>query len=157
VFALVEAKPGKLGPQLRMHRADDPVCTAASKASVSAEGGDLYPATCGGIMGMKPSAPGRMKEGARNIPLSVMVSQLTGVGDVGRPMIDQTGIEGNVDFSLEWAQVAANVPAGVEFHPDESAPAFETALKEQLGLKLVAEKGAASFFTVDHLEHPSVN
>jgi len=63
-------------------------------------------------------------------------------------MIDETEIDGNVDFYIEWTQVAANVPNGTEFHPDESAPAFETALKEQLGLKLVAEKAPVRLFVV---------
>jgi len=72
-------------------------------------------------------------------------------------MIDETGINDNVDYYIECAQVTANVPFGTEFHPDESAPAFETALKEQLGLKLVAEKSAVSFFVVDHVEPPSLN
>jgi uncharacterized protein (TIGR03435 family) len=154
VFGLKQVQPGKLGPQLRMHRADDPVCSGSAPPPADA---DRFPEKCGAIIGMKPSSPGRMKEGARNVPVSLMASVLTGVGNLGRPMIDDTEIDGNVDFYIEWAQVAANVPNGTEFHPDESAPAFETALKEQLGLKLVAKKSPVSFFVVDHMELPSLN
>jgi uncharacterized protein (TIGR03435 family) len=157
IFALVLARPGTFGPQLRLHQADDPHCLQhTEKGATPAEDG--FPAGyCGGIAGMVPSTPGRMKEGARNVPISLMASQLAGVGNVGRPMQDETGISGNVDFVLEWAKVAANVPPGVEFHPDENAPAFETALKEQLGMKLVPKKGPAQMFVIDHLEHPDAN
>jgi uncharacterized protein (TIGR03435 family) len=159
LFALVLAKPGKLGPQLRLHRADDPVCTTPAAAlrgpaPVDAEG---FPERCGGPQSMKPSVPGRMKSGGRDVPMARIAAILTGVGGVDRPMVDQTGLQGTVDYSLEWIQVAANVPFGAEFHPDESAPTFEEALKEQLGIKMVSEKGSVDFFIVDHVEHPSEN
>jgi imidazoleglycerol phosphate synthase glutamine amidotransferase subunit HisH len=35
-------------------------------------------------------------------------------------MIDITGLKGSVDYTLEWAQVAANNPNGCKFHPDKS-------------------------------------
>jgi uncharacterized protein (TIGR03435 family) len=106
---------------------------------------------------MKASVPGRMKSGGRDVPMSRFAAIMTGVGVVDRPMVDHTGLQGTVDYSLEWIQVAANVPFGAEFHPDESAPTFEEALKEQLGLKMVPEKGRVDFFIVDHVEHASEN
>jgi uncharacterized protein (TIGR03435 family) len=159
LYGLVLAKPGKLGPQLRLHRADDPVCTTPTAAlrgpaPVDTEG---FPERCGGPQSMKPSVPGRMKSGGRDVPMSRFAAILTGVGVVDRPMVDQTGLQGTVDYSLEWMQVAANVTFGAEFHPDESAPTFEEALKEQLGLKMVSQKGPVDFFVVDHLEHASEN
>jgi uncharacterized protein (TIGR03435 family) len=159
LFALVPAKPGRLGPQLRLHRADDPVCTTPAAAlrgpaPVDAEG---FPERCGGPQSMKPSVPGRMKSGGRDVLMSRFAAILTGVGVVDRPMVNHTGLQGTVDYSLEWIQVAANVPFGAEFHPDESAPTFEEALKEQLGLKMVPEKGPVDFFIVDHVEHASEN
>jgi uncharacterized protein (TIGR03435 family) len=159
LYGLVLAKPGKLGPQLRLHRADDPVCTTPAEAMrgpapVDAEG---FPERCGGPQSMKPSVPGRMKSGGRDVPMSRFAAILTGVGVVDRPMVDQTGLQGTVDYSVEWMQVAANVPFGSEFHPDESAPTFEQALKEQLGLKMMSQKGPVDFFVVDHVEHASEN
>lgn len=159
LFALVLVKPEKLGPQLRLHRAADPVCSTPGavmrgQPPADAEG---FPERCGGPLSMKASAPGRMKSGGRDVPMSRFAAVLTGVGVVDRPMVDQTGLQGTVDYNLEWMQVAANVPSGAEFHPDESAPTFEEALKEQLGLKMVSEKGPVDFFIVDHLEHASEN
>jgi uncharacterized protein (TIGR03435 family) len=164
IFAIMLAKPGKLGPQLRLHRADDPLCvvpptvtTPGSARTATLEDAEGFPERCGGISGMKPTAPGRMRDGGRDVTISQMGAVLTGIGNVGRPILDKTGLQGHVDYNLEWGMVAANVPNGVEFHPDESAPTFEEALKEQLGLKLVPEKGPADFFFVDHIEHPSAN
>jgi uncharacterized protein (TIGR03435 family) len=159
VYGLVLAKPGKLGPQLRLHRADDPVCITPATAlrgpaSVDAEG---FPERCGGPQSMKPSVPGRMKSGGRDVPMSRFAAIMTGVGVVDRPMVDQMELQGTVDYSLEWIQVAANVPFGADFHPDESAPTFEEALKQQLGIKMVSEKGPIDFFIVDHVEHASEN
>jgi uncharacterized protein (TIGR03435 family) len=159
VYGLVLVKPGKLGPQLRLHRADDPVCATSQAVTrgplpADAEG---FPEFCGGPVNMKPSAPGRMRDGGRDVPMSRFAAILTGVGVVDRPMMDQTGLQGTVDYSLEWIQVAANLPFGAEFHPDESAPTFEEALKQQLGIKMVSEKGSVDFFIVDHVEHASEN
>lgn len=159
VYGLVDVKPGQVGPQLRLHRADDAVCSAPPTAArapfpADAEG---FPEFCGGIVRMKLSAPGRMKGGGRDVSMALIVSNLAGVGVVDRPMADETGLKGNVDFSLEWRLAAENVPSGQEFHPDEDAPTFADALKEQLGLKMVPQKGPVEFFVVDHVERPSEN
>jgi uncharacterized protein (TIGR03435 family) len=164
IFALVLAKPEKLGQQLRLHQASDPVCSepASTPAPGAARGlaeedAAGFPESCRGIRRMKPSAPGRLRNGGRDVPMTLVAGILTGVGNVDRPMFDQTGIKGNVDFSLEWGLVAANLPSGEEFHPDDSAPTFEQALKEQLGIKMLRKNGPADFFIVDHVEHPSAN
>ena len=160
LYGLILAKPGKLGPQLRLHQAGDPVCSsppAQTRGPIQADA-DGFPQYCGGPVGMKPSASGRMKNGGRNVPLTRFAAITpAGVGGVDRPVIDQTGIKEPVDYYLEWQQVAGNVPFGTGFHPDESAPTFDEALKQQLGLKLVPQKGPIDFFVVDHIEHPSEN
>ncbi len=165
VFMLVLAKPGKLGPQLRLHSLADPECAAPESAPIpdnttggaaeDAEGFAHHP--CGAIVRMKPSGPGRMREGARDVPMTLIAAILTGVGNVERPMFDQTGIKGNVDFNLEWGLVRANLPVREAFHPDDSAATFQEALQEQLGIKMLAKKGPADFFIVDHIEQPSPN
>ena len=62
---------------------------------------------------------------------------LTGVGVVDRPMVDRTGINGTVDYSLEWRKVADQVARGAPLELDEDAPTFADALKEQLGIRMV--------------------
>jgi uncharacterized protein (TIGR03435 family) len=65
-----------------------------------------------------------------------------------RPVIDHTGIKGEFDIRLEWS-------------PDQSSdaprPSVFTALQEQLGLRLEANKGPVEILVVDSVETPSEN
>ena len=119
------------------------------------EGG--FPATCGGIVGVESTTmPGRMIPGARNVTMALIATTLSGMGNLGRPVIDQTGLTGKFDFTLEYAP---ELPPGVTPPPnfDMSGPPFTEALKDQLGLKLDSQKGAVDVWIVDHVEHPSEN
>ena len=82
---------------------------------------------------------------------------ITGVGVVDRPMIDQTGIKGNIDYSMEWRRVSIQLPPGATVEPDEDAPTFQQAMQEQLGIKMVSRKGPSELFFIDHVEKPSEN
>jgi uncharacterized protein (TIGR03435 family) len=74
-----------------------------------------------------------------------------------RPAVDETGIKGNVDYSLEFRSPAANVTSAQSPDPDDSAPSFNDAVKEQLGIRMVPTKAPVKFFVVDHIEHPAPN
>jgi uncharacterized protein (TIGR03435 family) len=158
LFELVLAKPGKFGPQLRLHRPDDPVCAKPAAPTwpmeADAEG---FPEACGGPFSMKPGKPGRMNSGGRDVSMMRFAAILTGEGVVDRPMVDRTGINGTVDYSLEWRKVADQVARGAPLDLDEDAPTFADALKEQLGIKMLSQKGPSELFFVDHIEKPSDN
>jgi uncharacterized protein (TIGR03435 family) len=167
VLALVLLKPGKMGPSLRQHTDDSPCPTRAPSQSEQASaqtpsplqtvaGG--FPALCGGLLGMPPSAPGRMRAGARNVTIAFIADSLSATSGLGRPMLDQTGLSGTFDFILEWTrQPLGPSPPGAVLPPDPSGPTFEEALREQLGLKLESQKGPVDVIVVDHVEHPSDN
>jgi uncharacterized protein (TIGR03435 family) len=158
LFVLVLAKPGKFGPQLRLHRPDDPVCAKTAAPTYPPEpDAEGYPEICGGPFRMSPSKPGRMKSGGRDVSMARFTAILTGVGVVDRPMVDRTGINGTVDYSLEWRKVADQVARGAPLELDEDAPTFTDALKEQLGIKMLSKKGPSELFFVDHIEKPSDN
>lgn len=107
---------------------------------------------------MKSSAPGGLRFGGRNVTMAqIAASPMRVMADVSRPVIDQTGIQDAVDFTLEWALAARNVASPGQFQPDESLPDFREALAHQLGLKLVAVKGPVTLFLIDHVERPSDN
>jgi uncharacterized protein (TIGR03435 family) len=73
-------------------------------------------------------------------------------------MIDQTGLGATFDFTLEWTpERRAAAPPGGDTEPDSETLSFEEALREQLGIKLQAQKGWVSVLVIDHLEHPSAN
>jgi uncharacterized protein (TIGR03435 family) len=79
-----------------------------------------------------------------------------------RPVIDQTGLNGRWNFSLDWTPddsqfggAAASLPPpakGAAVSPD-----LYTAIQEQLGLKLEATKAPAEVLVIDHVDHPSPN
>ena len=73
-------------------------------------------------------------------------------------MVDKTGLRGRYDFDLQWApdeaQFGGDVPVAP---PDESSQPFFTAIREQLGLRLVATRGPAEALVVDYAERPSPN
>ena len=71
----------------------------------------------------------------------------------GHPIVDQTGLKGTYDFTLKWSSQQS--AAGQENRAD--APAFFTAIQEQLGLKLVPSKGPVEVIVVDHIERPTEN
>jgi uncharacterized protein (TIGR03435 family) len=160
LYALELANPPKFGPHLRLHRADDPICaTSGAPAPAPAKDGfaadaDGFPLACMGPLRMAPSAPGLFKLGGRNVAMSQFAAVLTGVGGLDRPTVDETGIKGTVEFTLEWKQNSNDAGGDTSA---EAGPTFDQALKEQLGIKMVSKKGPAQFFVVDHIEHPSVN
>ena len=75
-----------------------------------------------------------------------------------RPVIDRTGLDKNYDFTLSFApELPLNVPK--ENLPPGllDRPSIFDALKDQLGLKLQAQKGPVEYYVIDHLEKPSGN
>ncbi len=75
-----------------------------------------------------------------------------------RPVVDQTGITGKYDLTLRW--IPDESPSGESRQGDESnnsLPGLYTAIQEQLGLKLQADKRPAQVFVIDHIDLPSEN
>ncbi len=133
VFALASNKPNKLGPQLRAHR-DEPPCANPSQtdtdsmvASNMVEGG--FPAVCGELLQLPGDpAPGRYRFGARNVTSALLVSFLNAIGDVERPIIDQTDLTGSFDFTIEFT-----LRIGPSTQSDETSPSFREALRGPIG------------------------
>lgn len=61
-------------------------------------------------------------------------------------VIDQTGLQGQFEIHLEWEPSNRNNPDG------PSGPSVYTALQEQLGLRLIRQKGPVDILVVDHAE-----
>jgi uncharacterized protein (TIGR03435 family) len=164
VYGLVLVKPGKTGPQLLAHPADSGCSNAIPQQSASGSEPPppattgRFPSTCGGIVGVPPSAPGRLSLGARNVTIGLIATAFSGAEtNVDRPIVDRTGLSGTFDFALEFSPDPSSVPPGASFQPDASGPTFMQALKEQLGLKLEPQKSPIDVVIVDHVEHPSEN
>uniref|UniRef100_Q01ND0 Uncharacterized protein n=1 Tax=Solibacter usitatus (strain Ellin6076) TaxID=234267 RepID=Q01ND0_SOLUE len=72
-------------------------------------------------------------------PVRVLVNLLA--NSLGSPVVDQTGLDGLYDYTLEW--------------PDAGSSFF--ASLDQLGLKLEAKKEPVEVLVIDRADHPSVN
>ena len=84
--------------------------------------------------------------------------------NMGRPVVDKTGLTGKYDFVLEWTpDVGAGAgsgpegPANINGVPGPSGPTIFTALQEQLGLRLESQKGPVEIIVIDRAEKPSEN
>ncbi len=99
---------------------------------------------------------------AQNVPLQILTNLL--VNQLGRPVVDQTGLKGGFDFKLEWTpdpglRGSTGAPGGADAPAatDPSGPSLFTAIQEQLGLRLESQKGPIEMIVIDRAERPSEN
>jgi uncharacterized protein (TIGR03435 family) len=161
VLAFVLAKPGQTRPQLQPHPADAPCQTSVELASAASPVSDMFsqkisggfPAICNGILGIPPSVPGRSRLGGRNVTIGFMADMLSQRVDLGRPIVDATGLTGTFDFLLEFTPESKGSNAAA----DPEGLSFQQAVQDQLGLKLQPRKSSMEVVVLDHVEHPSEN
>jgi uncharacterized protein (TIGR03435 family) len=107
------------------------------------------------------SVPGTLK--ARGMPIEGLLRMLTGWVDDHRDVWDRTGLSGTFDIDIKWTpDRMPSIPpdatpelAQALRSTDPNGPSLFTALQEQLGLKLVADKDASDVLVIDHVEQPS--
>ena len=100
---------------------------------------------------------------AQGVPLATLAHFLS--SQLGRTVVDRTGLVGNYDFILRWVpdqstpmfKREADVPDNDLHQLDSSGPSIFAALQEQLGLKLESQKGPVKILVIDHVEKPSDN
>lgn len=74
-------------------------------------------------------------------------------GQLGRPVLDLTGLQGQFDFILYWAQEGSSPRDGDTVTAnDDFGPTLFSALQNQIGLKLEAGKGQVEILVIDHVE-----
>ena len=71
------------------------------------------------------------------------------------PVIDKTGITGVFDVGLQWVPESTTPDSRPAEIP--GAPDIRTALRDQLGLKLVSAKLPMEVLVVDNVNQPSAN
>lgn len=91
-----------------------------------------------------------------NMPMSLFANVLAGADDT---IVDQTGLKGSYDFTLDYYRGPGGkgVEEGREPAPDANGPSLETALREQLGLRLESRKGPVEVLVIEHIERPQGN
>jgi uncharacterized protein (TIGR03435 family) len=87
---------------------------------------------------------------AKNVTMEALARRLSRNRDIGKPVVDKTGLTGGFNFELEW------MPERLESSSDDRTSIF-TALQEQLGLRLESAKVSAMILVVDHAEKPDDN
>jgi bla regulator protein blaR1 len=158
IFALVLAKSnGRTGEKLRPSSTD-----CASMFADRARAGQPGPVvvgdrpTCGMVV-----SPWSIRIGGG--PLSQLTLVLTNM--TNRFVVDRTGLTGNYDVDLQWTPQGMRIgkppgdnPPGPAFaapSPDANGATLETAIQEQLGLKLDPQRGPVSVLVIERAEQPT--
>jgi uncharacterized protein (TIGR03435 family) len=97
----------------------------------------------------------------KGVTLAVLATNLsrTYTSELGRNVIDKTGLDGTFDLTLKWAIDPVTDPAGRggALPADLAGPSLFAALQDQLGLRLESAKGPVEVLVIDHIEKPSAN
>jgi uncharacterized protein (TIGR03435 family) len=83
------------------------------------------------------------------LALSSVLSMLN--SEVGRNVVDKTGLTGKYDITLEY------VPVARAASDETGGPSVFTAVEEQLGLKLIPGKAPMDVLVIDSVEQPAAN
>lgn len=145
----LEARPQRVYALVRVGGTAKPGVTLRPSES---ECGNNPTAGCG-IGG----GPGRLQLHGATLDLLAFTLQEA----LGRPVIDQTGLTGVFDGTLEWAPSPEEVQAvfgGAPAPANAAAGAsIFTAIEEQLGLKLQDARAPVETLVITHAEPPSPN
>jgi len=76
-----------------------------------------------------------------------------------RPVLDKTGFADAFSVTLSWAPGPENTRNALPFapNPDDPQPSIFTAVQDQLGLRLNAERDPLEVIVIDRVERPSPN
>ena len=159
-YLVMAREDRKLGERLRPSTID---CRAlmAERAKAAKEGAPPVPPA--------PPKPGEippcgMRGGLGQITAGSMAlsnfAQMLG-SMLNRPIYDRTNLTGNFDIQLEYTpDQMPQIPPGVTLPPgltlpSPDGPSLNTALQEQLGLKLDATRGPVDVLVIDSVEQPT--
>ena len=135
--------------QLQIHRETR---TAPEYALMLSKGGSKLTQADANVkpMGIRRGCGEMTGTGATMNNLTMMLSR-----QLGRPVLEQTGLTGVYNFQLDWTPDSGPCPG----HTSDAAPggSLFTALQEQLGLRLEAIKGPVEMIVIDHAEKADDN
>jgi uncharacterized protein (TIGR03435 family) len=142
-YTMVVARAdGRLGSSVRKLGVD---CDARREAARRGEEVPALPPAANGV----PACQDKVGNG-RVLSGGMRFAQLASTvrNPAGRLILDETGLDGFYEFSLEWAPGPGD-PAS----PDPRPNIF-TAFEEQLGLKLKPSTTSVQVVVIDHVERP---
>jgi uncharacterized protein (TIGR03435 family) len=138
VFALERVKrDGVLGPGLRPTACPD---LSADLAKTS---------PCVNV------SPGVGSLRVRGVPFKSFIEYLS--GNIGRVVVDRTGLAERYDIELKWTPEQPMRPGAAPPAADPDAVSIFTAVQEQLGLKLESTRDKVDVLVIDSAEQPAPN
>jgi uncharacterized protein (TIGR03435 family) len=139
VYELTVAKNGpKIKESAPPSEEDNPDPGAHYLRGTDAEG---YPMMSPGWAGMAVMRDRKML-GAPRSSMDEFAATLS--AQLGRPVLDATGLAGEYDIALRWILDSAPTT--------DPGPTLTTAVQSQLGLKLTPKKATIDVLVIDHLE-----
>jgi uncharacterized protein (TIGR03435 family) len=148
-YALMLNRPdGRLGAALKPAATD---CAALFAAARGRGGAPAPPDPNAPIQCGQQQGPGRIRAGS--VSMRQFAQSLSGT--VQRVVVDKTGLMGNFDFELTFTPdqlPQGPAPPGAPPLPASDGPSIFTALQEQLGLKLEAERGQVDVVVVQSVD-----
>jgi bla regulator protein BlaR1 len=130
-----------------------------------AQPGDTY---ANGIKGPngRPGGPGNIRIGRDTLTGQAlsMADFVRALSDqLGRPVLDKTGLTGRYDLNLQWTPDDSQLPmfkaTGTPSASQSAASGSSlfTTMQDQLGLKLESQDSPVEILVIDHVEKPSEN
>jgi uncharacterized protein (TIGR03435 family) len=115
--------------------------------------------------------PGMMRMGPGSLDgRGLHVGEVAGLlsHQLGRTVVDQTGLKGTYDVELRWTPREGELPLDKSLLPkvpiaanaplsDPSGPFLFDAIQEQLGLELKPQQSQVQILAIDHVEKPLEN
>jgi uncharacterized protein (TIGR03435 family) len=126
-----------------------------------AKPGETYPNGIKDLSGRATAGLIKMGPGAitgQGVPIASLARQLT--QQLGRIVVDKTGLTGTYDFTIKWPPVASQAATGGQQgnpSPEGSESSIFTAIQDQLGLKLESQTAPVEVLVIDHAEQPTQN
>jgi uncharacterized protein (TIGR03435 family) len=155
IYALVMAKPGaKRGAGLVDFKEGSCPDFDRTRALAAPEPGKSPTIFCGKFL------TGRTWMKGSGVPIISLINTLS--GRLGRTIVDETGLTGKYDISLQWTpDEGASAPSLSDgpgaATPDISGAPLFNAIQEQLGPKLLSKKGPVEILMIDQAARPDEN
>jgi uncharacterized protein (TIGR03435 family) len=107
------------------------------------------PGRCAGTS-LRCCTDGMMNVSAISVSLSTFAETIGQV--LRRPVTNKTSLDGLYDIKLQWLREDV-IPTDAIF----SGPSIFTAVQDQLGLRLVSDKGPVEVMVIDSVQKPTEN
>ena len=156
VFGLELLKPGQLGPTIHPHPSNQP-CVDRAAVPATATPASTHGTICGFDSWQKDGHIHFRFTDVNVSEAAPFIGMVVAFDEGGKhSLVDQTKLEGKYDIDLEFTKSQAP-SASPTAEDSDTGISITSALRNQLGMKLVKRQDTVWAFVVDHVERPSQN